>query len=82
MSLELTVIFIIQFTNMIESGEELGVLNLPDKIQYEDEHGAQPSHVPTAASPSFEPKYTDCQEDIESVSSKLMKLEKGIVQVL
>nr|XP_009798505.1 PREDICTED: uncharacterized protein LOC104244729 [Nicotiana sylvestris] len=69
------------FTNMIESGEELGVLNLPDKIQYEDEHGAQPSHVPTAASPSFEPKYTDCQEDIESVSSKLMKLEKGIVQV-
>ncbi|XP_070007467.1 uncharacterized protein [Nicotiana sylvestris] len=71
----------IKFTNMIESGEELGVLNLPDKIQYEDEHGAQPSHVPTAASPSFEPKYTDCQEDIESVSSKLMKLEKGIVQV-
>ncbi|XP_075096403.1 uncharacterized protein LOC107779659 [Nicotiana tabacum] len=72
----------IKFTNMIESGEELGVLNLPDKIQYEDEHGAQPSHVPTAASPSFEPKYTDCQEDIESVSSKLMKLEKGIVQEL
>ncbi|XP_070003184.1 uncharacterized protein [Nicotiana sylvestris] len=71
----------IKFTNMIESGEELGVLNLPDKIQYEDEHGAQPSHVPTAASPSFEPKYTDCQEDIESVSSKLRKLEKGIVQV-
>ncbi|XP_075111045.1 uncharacterized protein LOC107791609 [Nicotiana tabacum] len=70
----------IKFTNMIESGEELGVLNLPDKIQYEDEHGAQPSHVPTAASPSFEPKYTDCQEDIESISSKLRKLEKGIVQ--
>ncbi|XP_075096414.1 uncharacterized protein LOC142174507 [Nicotiana tabacum] len=70
----------IKFTNMIEFGEELGVLNLPDKIQYEDEHGAQPSHVPTAASPSFEPKYTDCQEDIESVSSKLRKLEKGIVQ--
>ncbi|XP_075112119.1 uncharacterized protein LOC142182094 [Nicotiana tabacum] len=71
----------LKFTNMIESGEELGVLNLPDKIQYEDEHGAQPSHVPTAASPSFEPKDTDCQEDIESVSSKLRKLEKGIVQV-
>ncbi|XP_070016733.1 uncharacterized protein [Nicotiana sylvestris] len=71
----------LKFTNMIESGEELGMLNLPDKIQYEDEHGAQPSHVPTAASPSFEPKDTDCQEDIESVSSKLRKLEEGIKKV-
>jgi len=58
------------------------VLNLPDKIQYEDAHGAQSSQVPIAASPTFEPKDTDCQEDTESVTSKLRKLEKGIEQVI
>ncbi|XP_019238869.1 PREDICTED: uncharacterized protein LOC109218928 [Nicotiana attenuata] len=71
----------LKFTSMTESGEEIGVLNLPDKIQYEDEHGAQSSQVPIDASPTFEPKHTDCQEDTESVTSKLRKLEKGIEQV-
>nr|XP_009776115.1 PREDICTED: uncharacterized protein LOC104225938 [Nicotiana sylvestris] len=70
-----------QFTSITESGEEIGVLNLPDKIQYEDAHGAQSSQVPIAASPTFEPKDTDCQEETEFVTSKLRKLEKGIEQV-
>ncbi|XP_019261986.1 PREDICTED: uncharacterized protein LOC109239847 [Nicotiana attenuata] len=72
----------VKFTSMTESGEEIGVLTLPDKIQYEDEHGAQSSQVPIAGSPTFEPKHTDCQEDTESVASKLRKLEKGIEQVI
>ncbi|XP_070010594.1 uncharacterized protein [Nicotiana sylvestris] len=71
----------LKFTSITESGEEIGVLNLPDKIQYEDAHGAQSSQVLIAASPTFEPKDTDCQEDTESVTSKLRKLEKGIEQV-
>ncbi|XP_075088503.1 uncharacterized protein LOC142170481 [Nicotiana tabacum] len=68
----------LKFTSITESGEEIGVLNLPDKIQYEDAHGAQSSQVPIVASPTFEPKDTDCQEDTESVTSKLRKLEKFI----
>ncbi|XP_075074391.1 uncharacterized protein LOC142161996 [Nicotiana tabacum] len=71
----------LKFTSITESGEEIGVLNLPDKIQYEDAHGAQSSQVPIVASPTFEHKDTDCQEDTGSVTSKLMKLEKGIEQV-
>ncbi|XP_070011349.1 uncharacterized protein [Nicotiana sylvestris] len=71
----------LKFTSITESGEEIGVLNLPDKIQYEDAHGAQSSHVLIDVSPTFEPKDTDCQEDTESVTSKLRKLEKGIEQV-
>ncbi|XP_070005144.1 uncharacterized protein [Nicotiana sylvestris] len=71
----------LKFTSITESGEETGVLNLPDKIQYEDAHGAQSSQVPIAASPTFEPKDTDCQKDTESVISKLKKLEKAIEQV-
>ncbi|XP_070002212.1 uncharacterized protein [Nicotiana sylvestris] len=71
----------LKFTSITESGEEIGVLNLPDKIQYEDAHGAQSSQVPIAASPTFETKDTDCQEDTKSVTSKLRKLEKRIGQV-
>jgi len=67
---------------MTESGEEIGVLTLPNKIEYEDEQGAQSSEVPNADSPTLEPKHTDCQEDKESVAKKLRKLEKGIEQVI
>ncbi|XP_075079933.1 uncharacterized protein LOC142165233 [Nicotiana tabacum] len=71
----------IKFTSMTESREEIGVLTLPNKIEYEDEQGAQSSEVPNADSPTLEPKHTDCQEDKESVAKKLRKLEKGIEQV-
>ncbi|XP_070022080.1 uncharacterized protein [Nicotiana sylvestris] len=67
-----------RFTSMTESGEEIGVLTLPNKIEYEDEQGAQSSEVPNADSPTLEPKHTDCQEDKESVAMKLRELEKGI----
>ncbi|XP_075096399.1 uncharacterized protein LOC107820707 [Nicotiana tabacum] len=63
-----------------ESGEKIGVLTLPNKIDYEDEQGAPSSEVPNADSPTLEPKHTDCQEDKESVAKKLRKLEKGIEQ--
>nr|XP_009765255.1 PREDICTED: uncharacterized protein LOC104216824 [Nicotiana sylvestris] len=71
----------IKFTSMTESGEEIGVLTLPNKIEYEDEQGARSSEVPNADSPTLEPKHTDCQEDKESVAKKLRKLEKRIEQV-
>ncbi|XP_070021628.1 uncharacterized protein [Nicotiana sylvestris] len=71
----------IKFTSMTESGEEIGVLTMPNKIEYEDKQGAQSSEVPNADSPTLEPKHIDCQEDKESVAMKLRKLEKGIKQV-
>ncbi|XP_075096207.1 uncharacterized protein LOC142174327 [Nicotiana tabacum] len=71
----------IKFTSMTESGEEIGVLTLPNKIEYEDEQGAQSSEVPNADSPTLEPKHTNCQEDKESVAMKFRKLEKGIKQL-
>nr|XP_016502528.1 PREDICTED: uncharacterized protein LOC107820707 [Nicotiana tabacum] len=69
------------FFHTTESGEKIGVLTLPNKIDYEDEQGAPSSEVPNADSPTLEPKHTDCQEDKESVAKKLRKLEKGIEQV-
>ncbi|XP_075111792.1 uncharacterized protein LOC107774502 isoform X2 [Nicotiana tabacum] len=71
----------IKFTSVTESGEEIGLLTLPNKIEYEDEQGAQSSEVPNVVFPTLEPKHTDCQEDKESVARKLRKLEKGIEQV-
>ncbi|XP_070020365.1 uncharacterized protein [Nicotiana sylvestris] len=38
----------IKFTNIVESGEEIAVLILPDKIEYKVQEGEQTSEVPNA----------------------------------
>ncbi|XP_019242484.1 PREDICTED: uncharacterized protein LOC109222603, partial [Nicotiana attenuata] len=68
----------VKFTSMHESEEEIGVFTLPDKIQYEDEHGAQSSQVPIAGSPTFEPKHTDGQKDTESVLASSGSWKRGL----
>lgn len=74
--------FLIQFTNIVESGEEIAVLILPDKIEYKVQEGEQTSEVPNADPPTLEPKQTDGEEDKESIAKKIRKLEKGIEQVI
>nr|XP_009773351.1 PREDICTED: uncharacterized protein LOC104223592 [Nicotiana sylvestris] len=71
----------IKFTNICESGEEIAVLILPDKIEYKVQKDEQTSEVPNADPPTLEPKQTDGEEDKESIAKKIRKLEKGIEQV-
>ena len=74
--------FLIQFTNIVESGEEIAVLILPDKIEYKVQEGEQTSEVPNADPPTLGHKQTDREEDKESIAKKIRKLEKGIEQII
>ncbi|OIT29442.1 tmv resistance protein n [Nicotiana attenuata] len=71
----------IKFTNIVESREEIGVLILPDKIEYKVQEGEQKSEVANADPPTLEPKQIDGEEDNESIAEKISKVEKGIEQV-
>ncbi|XP_070022188.1 uncharacterized protein [Nicotiana sylvestris] len=71
----------IKFTNIVESGEEIAVLILPEKIEYKVQEGEQTSEVLNADPPTLETKQTDGEEDKESIAEKISKLEKGIEQV-
>ncbi|XP_070017444.1 uncharacterized protein [Nicotiana sylvestris] len=72
----------IKFTNIFESGEEIAVLILPDKIEYKVQDGEQTSEVPNVDPPTLEPKQTDGEERSlllrRSVDRKLEDFRKAI----
>lgn len=66
---------------MVASGEEIGALNLPGKINYEDEEVSQPSIVSSAASPTVHHEDANFPNDMDSVRSQIRKLEQKLEQV-